>query len=203
MQETEKMPLNLQFFAEGEAQPEPAEQPEAQQPEEQPEDELETLKKQLAEARAEQQKNKAALDKALKQNGDLTKQLRSKQTQQEIDDEEKKAAEAELKEHIASLEAYKRENEAKERYLLQGMDADMAKKAAAAEVAGDMDQLADIQKQYTASVIKAKEVEWKKSMPQARIGNGSYPAMTKEEILAIEDQEERTAAIARNLDLFK
>ena len=203
MQETEKMPLNLQFFAEGEGQPEPVEQPEAQQPEEQPEDELETLKKQLAEARAEQQKNKAALDKALKQNGDLTKQLRSKQTQQEIDDEEKKAAEAELKEHIASLEAYKRENEAKERYLLQGMDADMAKKAAAAEVAGDMDQLADIQKQYTASVIKAKEIEWKKSMPQARIGNGSYPAMTKEEILAIEDQEERTAAIARHLDLFK
>lgn len=200
MQE-KRLPLNLQFFAEGEgdASGAPADQNDGGADAET----LESLKTALAEARAEQAKIKAALDKQMKQNGDLTKQLRSRQSQQEIEDEEKKAAEAEMKEHIASLEAYKRENEAKERYLLQGMDADMAKKAASAEVAGDMDQLADIQRQYTASVIKAKEAEWKKSMPKAHIGDGSYPAMTREEILAIEDQDERTAAIARHLDLFK
>ena len=163
---------------------------------------LESLKQALADERAAKAKDKAALDKALKQVGDLTKQLRSKQTQQEIEDEAKRAAEEEQKEHIAALEAYKRENEAKERYLLQGMDADTAKKAAAAEVAGDMDALADIQKQYTESLIKAKEAEWKKSMPKAHIGDGSYPAMTKEEILALEDDEERTKAIAQHLDMF-
>ena len=163
---------------------------------------LESLKQALADERAAKAKDKAALDKALKQVGDLTKQLRSKQTQQEIEDEAKRAAEEETKEHIAALEAYKRENEAKERYLLQGMDADMAKKAAAAEVAGDMDALADIQRQHTDSLIKAKEAEWKKSMPKAHIGDGSYPAMTKEEILAIEDIEERTQMIAKHLDMF-
>lgn len=192
--------LDLQFFAEGEGEASGA--AEGNDPGADAET-LESLKTALAEERAAKARDKAALDKALKQVGDLTKQLRSKQSQQEIEDEEKKAAAEEMREHIASLEAYKRENEAKERYLLQGMDADMAKKAAAAEVAGDMDQLADIQRQYTASVIKAKEAEWKKSMPKAHIGDGSYPAMTREEILAIEDQDERTAAIARHLDLFK
>ena len=102
---------------------------------------MEDLIQQLAGERAARERDKAALDKALKQVGDLTKQLRSRQTQQEIDDEAKRVQEEEIKEHIASLEAYKRENEAKERYLLQGMDAEMAKKAASAEVAGDMDIL--------------------------------------------------------------
>ena len=122
-------------------------QEETKMPESKPEgeaksnDEMEDLIQQLAGERAARERDKAALDKALKQVGDLTKQLRSRQTQQEIDDEAKRVQEEEIKEHIASLEAYKRENEAKERYLLQGMDAEMAKKAASAEVAGDMDIL--------------------------------------------------------------
>lgn len=194
-------PLNLQFFAEGEG--EAPEQAGDQRTSDADAETLESLKTTLAEERAARAKDKSALDKALKQVGDLTKQLRSKQTQQEIEDEEKKAAAEEMKEHIASLEAYKRENEAKERYLLQGMDAELAKKAASAEVSGDMDALADIQRQHTDSLLKAKEAEWKKSMPKAHIGDGSYPAMTKEEILAIEDIDERTRAIAKHLELFK
>ena len=197
MQERKMMPYNLQFFAEGE-------EVTTTEPDNAGEDaeSIEALKQQLADERAAKAKDKAALDKALKQVGDLTKQLRSRQTQQEIDEEAKRAAEEETKEHIAALEAYKRENEAKERYLLQGMDAEMAKKAAAAEVAGDMDALADIQKSWADALVKSKEAEWKKSMPKAHIGDGSYPAMTKEEILAIEDDEERTKAIARHLDMF-
>lgn len=195
MQERIRLPYNLQFFAEGE---EPAAAPEANNDVET----LDSLKQQLAEERAAKARDKAALDKALKQVGDLTKQLRSKQTQQEIDDEAKRTAEEQTKEYIAALEAYKHENEAKERYLLQGMDSEMAKKAAAAEVAGDMDALMNIQRQYTDSVIKAKEAEWKKSMPKAHVGDGSYPAMTKEEILAIKDDEERVKAIAQHLNMF-
>ena len=195
MQERIKLPYNLQFFAEGE---DPAADPGASNDVET----LDSLKQQLAEERAAKARDKAALDKALKQVGDLTKQLRSKQTQQEIDDEAKRTAEEQTKEYIAALEAYKHENEAKERYLLQGMDSEMAKKAAAAEVAGDMDALVNIQRQYTDSVIKAKEAEWKKSMPKAHVGDGSYPAMTKEEILAIKDDEERVKAIAQHLNMF-
>lgn len=197
MQERIMLPYNLQFFAEGdEATPEPTKDDVADA------DSVEALKQQLAEERATQAKNKAALDKALKQVGDLTKQLRSRQTQAEIDEEAKRTEAEQTKEYIAALEAYKHENEAKERYLLQGMDTDMAKKAAAAEVAGDMDALVTIQKQHTDSLIKAKEAEWKKSMPKAHIGDGSYPAMTKEEILAIKDDEERVKAIAQHLNMF-
>lgn len=197
MQKRTRLPYDLQFFAEdADPTPEPAKD------EGEDADSVEALKQQLAEERATQAKNKAALDKALKQVGDLTKQLRSKQTQQEIDEEAKRTEEEKTKEYIAALEAYKHETEAKERYLLQGMDTDMAKKAAAAEVAGDMDALVTIQKQYTDSVIKAKEAEWKKSMPKAYVGDGSYPAMTKEEILAIKDDEERTKAIAQHLNMF-
>jgi len=163
---------------------------------------IESLKAALAEERAQRKREKQALDKSLKQVGDLTKQLRAKQTEDEIAAEEKQAAEEERNEYVAGLEAYKRENEAKERYLLQGMSADLAKKAAAAEVAGDMDALADIQKQHTEAVRKADRAEWMKSRPDARVGDGSYPEMTKEEIMAIEDYDERIKAIATHPHLF-
>ena len=82
MQETKMMPYNLQFFAEGE-------EVTTTEPDNAGEDaeSIEALKQQLADERAAKAKDKAALDKALKQVGDLTKQLRSRQTQQEIDED--------------------------------------------------------------------------------------------------------------------
>ena len=92
MQERKMMPYNLQFFAEGE-------EVTTTEPDNAGEDaeSIEALKQQLADERAAKAKDKAALDKALKQVGDLTKQLRSRQTQQEIDEEAKRAAEEETK----------------------------------------------------------------------------------------------------------
>ena len=65
-----------------------------------------------------------------------------------------------------------------------------------------MDALADVQKQHTQSLIKAKEAEWKASRPRVNVGDDEDSSMTKEEILAIQDRDERTKAIAKNLALF-
>ena len=206
-----KLPYNIQFFADEAEAPETevtetetteTETETTETKEENIQTTLESLKAELAKEKAARAKDKAALDKTLKENGDIKKQLRARQTQQEIDDEAKKEAEETQKAHIAELEDYKKRNEAKERYLLQGMEAELAKKAAEAEVSGDMDGLADIQRQHTEALIKAKEAEWKKSRPQLNAGHGSGSEMTKEEIMAIEDRKERQRLIAENIEKF-
>ena len=160
------------------------------------------LMAQIAQLKADATRYKTALDKALKENGGLTKQLRARMNAEEQEEAAKAEAEEQRKAYIAELEGYKQKNEAKERYLLQGMSAELAVKAAEAEVTGDMDLLADIQKQHTDSLIKAKEAEWKKSRPAVNAGDGDA-TMTKEEIFAIKDASERQKAIAKNLALFK
>jgi len=163
---------------------------------------IEELMAQLAQEKAARAKDKAALDKALKEKGELTKNLRARSTQQQME-EDAKREEAEAKEaYIKELEAYKHKNEAKERYLLQGMTAELATKAADAEVSGDMDALADIQRQHTEALLKAKEKEWKASRPPLNAGDASS-GMSKDEILAIADTEARVKAMAQNIELFK
>ena len=163
---------------------------------------IESLMAELAQEKAARAKEKAALDKALKEKGDITKQYRAV-----LDDAQKAAldkatADEEHKQYVEELEAYKRKNEAKERYILQGMTPEMATEAAEAEVSGDMDKLADIQKKHTESVLKSAEAEWKESIPQAQIGTGEYASMTKDQIYSIKDRNERRKAIAANIHLF-
>lgn len=163
---------------------------------------IESLMAELAQEKAARAKEKAALDKALKEKGDITKQYRAV-----LDDAQKAAldkatADEEHKQYVEELEAYKRKNEAKERYILQGMTSEMATEAADAEVSGDMDKLADIQKKHTESVLKSAEAEWKESIPQAQIGTGEYASMTKDQIYSIKDRNERRKAIAANIHLF-
>ena len=159
------------------------------------------LLSQIAQLKADATRNKNALDKALKEKGDLTKQLRARMNAEEQEQAAKAEAEEARKAYISELEGYKQKNEAKERYLLQGMSPELAIKAAEAEVTGDMDALADIQKQHTDALIKAKEAEWKKSRPALNAGEGGT-TMTKEEIHAIKDPVERQRRIAENLALY-
>ena len=133
---------------------------------------LESLMTDLARARAENAKNKAALDKALRNNGELTKQLRERMTAQEQEDEAKRTAEEEQKKRITELEEFKREAEARERYMAMGMSTEFAKQAAKAEVSGDMDAFASIFKQYNEASLKAREAEWLKNRPEVNAGHG-------------------------------
>ena len=163
--------------------------------------ELEAEKAASEAEKAQRQKDKAALDKALKDVARLTKENRAKMSEAEIEAQEKRIEAERLQEELTGLREYKRKNEAKERYLLQGMSAELATEAADAEVAGDMDKLADIQKRHTDDLLKAKESEWKASRPQVNAGAGSS-SMTKEEIMAIKDPVARREAIARNIEQF-
>lgn len=131
-----------------------------------PEITLESLNADNAKLRAELAKNKIALDKALHNNGELTKQLRAKMTAQEQEDEAKRIEAENFKNHMAELEAFKKKAEAKERYLTMGMSPDFAKEAAEAEVKGDMDELTSIYKRYNEASLKAHQDEWLKNRPE-------------------------------------
>ena len=204
----ELLPINLQFFAEDAAEGadegsvstdgDDKSEPDEGEPSKSYEDAL----SEIAAAKAEAKKLKAERDAALKKTGEISKQLRAKMSEDELKAEQDAQAKEEKEAHIKELEQYKAENEALKRYRLQGMSDELATKAAKAEIEGDMDALADVQKQHTQSLIKAKEAEWKASRPRVNVGDDEDSSMTKEEILAIQDRDERTKAIAKNLSLF-
>ena len=137
-----------------------------------PEVTLESLMAKIATLEVENKKNKAALDKALKEKGDITKQYREVLTEAQQAKIDKENADEEQKQYVADLEKFKKTAEAKARYALQGMSEEMAVKAAEAEINGDMDALATIQKQHTETLIKQKEAEWQKSRPPVNAGTG-------------------------------
>jgi len=131
---------------------------------------VESLSADNAKLKAELAKQKLALDKALHNNGELTKQLRAKMTAQEQEDEAKRQEAEAFKNHMADLENFKKKTEAKERYMTIGMSADLAKEAAEAEVSGDMDALTDVYKRHYDASLKASKDEWLKSRPEPAAG---------------------------------
>lgn len=206
------LPMNIQFFAEpdgsdagngAEASPDGAEDTVIDEGEQAPTKTYEDALAEIAAAQAEAKKLKAERDAALKKSGDIAKQLRAKMSEAELQAEQKAQEDEERQAHLKELEAYKAENEALKRYRLQGMDEELAGKAAKAEIEGDMDALADVQRQYTQALLKEKEAEWKKSRPRVNMGDGEdSTSMTKDEIMAIKDPKERQIAIAKNLKQF-
>lgn len=144
------------------------------QPEETGKDDMtvDGLLAQLATLKVENARNKAALDKQMKANGELTKQLRAKMSAAEQEAEEKKEAEEAQKKLISDLQEFKKRTEAKDRYMLMGMSAEFAKQAAEAEVKGDMDTLASVMKQYNDASLKAQQAEFLKNRPDINAGHG-------------------------------
>ena len=132
---------------------------------------IESLMADMAKLKAENAKNKAALDKALHNNGELTKQLRAKMTASEQEEEAKREAEEAQRKMIAELQQYKLKSEARERYLTLGMNPEHARLAAEAEAAGDMEALSRVQQKHTEALLKAKEAEWLKSRPDIKTGH--------------------------------
>lgn len=132
---------------------------------------MESLMADMAKLKAENAKNKLALDKALHNNGELTKQLRAKMTASEQEEAAKREREEAQQKEIEDLKNYKRRSEARERYLTLGMSPEHAKQAAEAEVAGDMEALANVQKLHTDAMLKTKEAEWLKSRPDVNAGH--------------------------------
>ena len=194
-------PMNLQFFAEQETD-KPDAQTQEQETDKPDTPTIEEIMAELAKERAEKEKTKVALDKALKETGELKKNLRQKMTAQEQEDEAKREQDEQHKAYVASLEEFKHKTEAKERYLMQGMSVEMAAKAAEAEVSGDMDALATIQKQHTDSIIRAKEKEWKKSTVGINAGVDGEFSVTKEQFNKM-SYAKRVELKKRNPELYK
>lgn len=216
--EKNNIPLNLQFFAQEAA---PEQQPE-QQSEQQPDAEgkaggtenqdptgqdesakMESLMAEIARMKVNEQKTKRELDKALREKAEAKNALRAKQTAEEIEDEAKREEKEAHDAEFSRLQEFERKTLAKDRYLMQGMSAETAEKAAIAEVSGDMDALSEIQRQHYEEKLKAARADWQKSIPQPQFGVNEYSSMTKEEIMKIKDPDERVIAIAKNRHLFK
>lgn len=161
---------------------------------------VEELLAQLAAERAANAKNKQALDKALKEKGDVTKALRAKQTAEEQEAEAKAEAEriqnekyeATVKElnHIKAVAAYR--NFSSENAIESMIEA---------VADGDHGAIAALIDNEVKAATTAAKAEWMKSRPRMNVG-GEYSGMTKEQIMAIPDRAERRRAIAMNPSLF-
>ena len=64
----------------------------------------------------------------------------------------------------------------------------------------DHNAIAAIIENQKKAAVKEAQAEWLKSRPQANAG--AYSSMTKEQIMAIPDRNERIRAIAQNQHLF-
>lgn len=161
---------------------------------------VDELMAQLATERAEKEKNKLALDKALKEKGDITKQLRAKQTAEEqeaeaqkeaqrLADEERESMRKELN-HIKAVNAYKAISDEKAVESLIDAVSD-----------ADHNAIAQIIANECKKAVAEAEAKWLKDRP--RVQHGQYSSMTAEQIMAIKDSDERLRAIAMNPQAFK
>lgn len=142
---------------------------------------VDDLLAELAAERAQRAKDKAALDKALKQNGELTKSLRSRQTAEEAAEEQRNNATRELQEKYDALLRENTLNKYEKKYLEQGYTAEQARKASIALADGDTDSLFAIQKNAFDANLKAKMTDWLNDRPQANSGVNGSGSISKEQ----------------------
>lgn len=161
---------------------------------------VEELMAQLASERAEKERNKLALDKALKEKGDITKQLRAKQTAEEQQAEEQAEAQRIRDEEFEAMKAELNHNKAVNAYKAI-TDEKMVESLIDAVSDADHNAIANIMEKYANAKVKDAQTEWLKSRPQANAGQ--YSSMSVEQIMAIKDSDERLRAIAMNQQAFK
>lgn len=141
---------------------------------------VDSLMAKIASLEAANRKQKNTIDKLCSEAAEKKRQERAKMTAQEQEEEARKEAEQALKEEMDGLRTFKSKTLAKERYLMQGMDVELATKAAEAEIDGNMDELSAIQKQYSDAKLKAEKAKWLASRPDVNAGTGAS-GITKEQ----------------------
>lgn len=162
---------------------------------------IEDLMKQLEAERAEKERNKSALDKALKEKGDITKQLRQKQTTEEREAEEKKAEDERRQQEYDNAMSELNHLKATNAYTTVLSDDKVIENIIGAVADADHKSIALIIENEKKAAVKAAQAEWMKSRPPVNAG-GAYSGMTREQIMGIADRDERLKAIAQNRDLF-
>lgn len=142
-----RMPLNLQFFAEGGSEGGEDGKPS-----------YEELVKDLAAQKAEYEKLKRANDANSAQVAEYKKQLRGLMDDKQRKEAERKDAEDERTQKIAELEKRLAERDAVDKFRSLGMDEDLAKEAAKYEAEGDADKVTECYRKHIEAV-KADEYQ--------------------------------------------
>lgn len=151
-------------------------------------------------SKVEYDRIRAALDKALKEKGDITKQLRDRQTAEERLSAEQAEALRIREEEYETIKAENNRMKAISAYKSISNEQVVANLIDAVSNA-DHNAIALIIDNETKAAVRAAQTEWLNSRPPVNIG--SYSTMTKEQIMAITDREEKLKAIAQNQNLFK
>ena len=115
---------------------------------------------------------KKAMDKATSDTAKYKKQLREKQSAEEIALQEKAEKEAEREEAYQKLLKENTVTKYEKNFLALGYSEELATKAANAQYDGDTEELFKIQQDFQTNLLKQKEAEWAKSRPNPQAGNG-------------------------------
>ena len=164
-----KMPLHLQFFAEGE-EPQ-VEEPKVEEPKAE-EKQDEPKKPSVEDLMVELARMKRQLDKASSEAADYKKKFRATQTEKEVMDAEKAEAQAKRDEEFEAMKRELNINRITKNYMALGYPAELAEKAATADVDNDSETRFKIQAQVDAEKKKQWEKDFIASRPQIAAGTG-------------------------------
>lgn len=161
---------------------------------------VESLMAQLAQEKANNAKLKADNDKLCTSEGNLRKQLRAKQTAEEQEAEAKAEQAAQHEAYVKELEKFKAVTEASARYLGMGMDAEMAKLTATAEIEGSMETVTANLSKFMEERDKKKEADirayYMAQMPTPQSGNIGQVDYSQQISTAISGGDMQSAALA-------
>lgn len=162
---------------------------------------VDELMAQLATERAERERNKLALDKALKEKGDITKQLRAKQTAEEQEAEAKAEADRIRNEEFEAIKAENNRMKAMNAYR-EISDEKVVESLIDAVSNADHNAIAEIIANECKTAVANAETTWINERPRVNAGVGSSGALTQKDIMAVKDATERQRLIAENIELF-
>lgn len=160
---------------------------------------VDELMEQITQLTADRDKYKSANDKLSKESADYKRQLRAKQSEDERLSAEQAEAQRIRDEEFEAIKAENNRMKAIGAYKSMSSEKVVENLIEAVSNA-DHNAIAKIFDAEIEARVKTAQTEWLKSRPQANVG--SYSAMTKEQIMAIPDREEKLRAIAQNQNLF-
>lgn len=160
---------------------------------------VDELMAQIAQLTSDRDKYKSANDKLSKSEAEMKRQLRAKLSAEEQQAEELAEAQRLRDEEFEAMKSELNHNKAVNAYKAIP-DEKMVESLIEAVSDADHNAIATIMEKYANAKVKEAQAEWLKSRPQVNTGN--YSSMSKEQIMAIVDRDERMKAIAQNQHLF-
>ena len=152
---------------------------------ENPTPKVEDLMAEIAQMKADMARNKNALDKALREKGEITKKLREKQTAEEAEAEERAEAEAERAEREAEKDRKIAQYEARALFAEMGLSGEDLDTAIQAKLDGDEKTVYSViikhfEKKFE-SALKTEKSEWLGNRPQVNVGVGDNTTLTQKQ----------------------